>query len=76
MFSLSFPSHTTNTPVEKTNIPVPVVDVGGVRSLLNNPSWVPLTPLSHPWFFKLVSQVRKQENRRSFDQVRMRTRYF
>ena len=76
MFSLSFLSHTPNTPVEKTNIPVPVVDVGGVRSLLNNPTWIPLTPLRHPLFFKLVSQVRKQQNRRSFGQVRMRTRYF
>ena len=41
------PCFSTNKPVEKTNIPVPVVDVSGVRPLLHNPSWIPLSPLGH-----------------------------
>ena len=56
-----FTRPTTNMPVGKTNIPVPVVHVGGVRPLLHDPPRIPLTPLSHPWYFKMVFRVIKEQ---------------
>lgn len=36
-------------------LPVPVVDVGGVRPLLHDPAWVSLTPLGHQLTYRTAT---------------------